>query len=863
MKPASIPVCVRGTIGHARALHTLLCLFFTLALPCLVASARADDRRMFPFRLGATDAAKTAVDVSRLNQAPIDDDDRVTTRDGHFVTLVGRPLRLLGVNFSFSANFPTHEGAKQVAAHLAKFGVNAVRHHHMDARDIWKNNSDGTREVDPAKLERLAYLVTQLGAQGVYSNINLHVSRTFTGSEGFEDAKKLGRYNKYTLYLVPRMRELLKAYARDLLTFKNPHTGRRLVDEPSVAMVEITNENRFSPLGFKPLEDIPPAYHGWIRDRWNAWLKQKYGTTKDLLKAWGQTAEPLAGPIGDFGDFNSSHKPWSLMDHGQSRASLAVRRPGPEGHPAVHIQIDRAGPKTHHLEFARRGLSLEKDRIYTLSFWIKAAEPREAWVDVSRDGPEWGPVGFGRRIDVGKAWKHHTYVFRADETLRDKARWIFKLGGNGTDVWLAGLAIRAGGDLGCVGPAETLEKGTVGLPFDPPSAEALRDTREFLVMIETEFFEDIERFLKDELKVRVPIAGTQVGYVDLRSLGVLDYVDAHAYWQHPRWIGRPWSRTGWWIPNTPTVRSRSLGALPHLAQGRLLGLPFTVSEYNQPAPNDYQAECVPSFATLGALQDWDGLFVYSFQHHSDNWVGERIQGFFDVNGNPLVMGLMPTAAMLYRRGDIDACRELITLKLGESVPSWQAWQHRIAVNHRAAKPDDPDRVHAQAPDAVRSDTSQFVWHRDDEKTARFLVDTPRTKLAAGFIASDRIELGPVTLRTGPTSLGFGVVAVTSLDDKPIAESARLLVTTIAHAENTGMVWNEERTSVEDKWGTAPVRVEIMPATLNVRCRAKTAFALDAKGARSRRASVAQEGNVLRLALDPKDQAIWYELCEGE
>ncbi len=834
-----------------------------LALVLLAATARADEGRTFPFRLGATDTAKTAIDVSRLNRAPIDEADRVGVKAGRFVTTDGRRVRFLGVNFSFSANVPDHDGAETVAAHLAKFGVNAVRHHHMDARDIWRKNPDGTRQLDPAKLERLAYLVTQLGAHGVYSNINLHVSRTLTEQEGFEHAKQLGRYNKYTLYVVPRMREMLKDYARGLLTYKNPHTGRRLVDEPSVAMVEITNENRFSPLGFKPLEDIPLAYLGWIKGRWNRWLKKKYGTTEALLEAWGQTSEPLGEPIADSTDFSSTHKPWSLMDHGKSRVSLALRRTGPEGHNAVHLQIDRAGPSGHHLEFAHRGLSLEQDRIYTLSFRIRAAEPREAWVDVSRDGPPWGPVGFGRRIDVGKTWTKHTYAFRATETLRDKARWIFKLGGDSTDVWLADLSIRAGGDLGGVGPDQSLEKGTIALPFVPPSNEALRDIRAFMVMIETEFFQEIERFLKDELNVRVPIAGTQVGYVDLRALGVLDYVDAHAYWQHPRWTGRPWSRTGWRIGNTPTVRSRNLGVLPGLAQGRLKGLPFTVSEYNQPAPNDYQAEAVPGFAVIGSLQDWDGLFVYSFQHHSSNWLGQKIQGFFDVNGNALVMGLMPTAALMYRRGDIEACQRLITLELGESVPAWRAWQHRIAVDYRTPKPEDPDRRHAQAPDAVRSDTGQFVWHRADDETARFLLDTPRTKLAVGFIASDRIQLGPLTLRTGPASRGFGVIALTSLDDKPIAESSHLLATTIAHARNTGMVWNDTRTSVDDNWGTDPVRVEIIPATLQVRCRARTAFALDATGARSHKASVAREGNALRLALDAKDKAIWYELCPAE
>ena len=44
------------------------------------------------------------------------------------------------------------------------------------------------------------------------------------------------------------------------------------------------------------------------------------------------------------------------------------------------------------------------------------------------------------------------------------------------------------------------------------------------------------------------------------------------------------------IRNTPMVKDRGAGTIPGLARYRLAGRAFTVSEYNHPAPADYQAE---------------------------------------------------------------------------------------------------------------------------------------------------------------------------------------------------------------------------------------------------------------------------------
>jgi len=86
---------------------------------------------------------------------------------------------------------------------------------------------------------------------------------------------------------------------------------------------------------------------------------------------------------------------------------------------------------------------------------------------------------------------------------------------------------------------------------------------------------------------------------------------------------------------------------------------------------------------------------------------------------------------------------------------------------------------------VVSDTGQY---ERDWKKGLVTIRTPRTQAAWGFLGQvDRpLHLGEVELRI---ETPFAVVAVSSLTDEPIARSHRLLLTAVARAENTGMVYD--------------------------------------------------------------------------
>jgi hypothetical protein len=97
------------------------------------------------------------------------------------------------------------------------------------------------------------------------------------------------------------------------------------------------------------------------------------------------------------------------------------------------------------------------------------------------------------------------------------------------------------------------------------------------------------------------------------------------------------------------------------------------------------------------------------------------------------------------------------------------------------------------------------------------INTPGTKGFVGFSDHQSMKLGGVTLNI---DTDFAVVLVTSLDKKKGIKTARkILVTTIARAQNTGMKFNEDRTHLLN-CGNAPILLEPVNLTINIHRKAK-------------------------------------------
>ena len=208
------------------------------------------------------------------------------------------------------------------------------------------------------------------------------------------------------------------------------------------------------------------------------------------------------------------------------------------------------------------------------------------------------------------------FVATADD---NDARVSFAFSGDSTTFNLARVELRPGGQA-VLAEGESLDAGNIGLFQENESHPRILDRMMFLAETEKAYFDGMRSYIKNDLGCGALVTGTIVfGPLGLYAQSDMDYIDSHAYWQHPSFPGRPWDPANWLIEQKPMTDHPDQATLFRIAAERLLGKPFTLSEYNHPAPLDAQAECVPMIASFAAAQDWDGIWLFDYSGSTNAW----------------------------------------------------------------------------------------------------------------------------------------------------------------------------------------------------------------------------------------------------
>ena len=111
--------------------------------------------------------------------------------------------------------------------------------------------------------------------------------------------------------------------------------------------------------------------------------------------------------------------------------------------------------------------------------------------------------------------------------------------------------------------------------------------------------------------------------------------------------------------------------------------------------------------------------------------------------------------------------------------------------------------YVDASSTILSDTGQLAWHHGQKRQGFVTIETDQSQAMLGFI--QRVDK-PLRNFAATVENDFCSLILTSLQDKPIAQADRLLLVATARAANTGMKWNDKRTSLTD-WGTEPSVIE--------------------------------------------------------
>jgi hypothetical protein len=741
----------------------------------------------------------------------------------------------------------------KIAAHLAKLGINGVRFHHHDSQNapngIWKRGLENDQRVfDPEMVERLDRYLAELHTHGIYANLNLHCSRELRESEGFPDHKVGWRtgFNKYTLYFEPRIQAKLKEFCRAYLLHENPYRGLRRVDDPGIALIEITNENSFSNQGPQIAAKLPEPYRGSFKSQWNAWLLKTYANSEALRAAWGELREAEGAAIVSGKAWKSGRGKWGA--HGHSEDAVAVSY-GPDAVATIAIAV--RAKKPWEQQFIWSDVPIEAGALYTLRLRFRGNANQELGLALETAWPaEWKDRGLNTSLSCSADWQTFSRSFSAIDDAHP-ARLCFSFGGQIGNFELAELELVRGGTIHALPPGQTLRAGNIAIPTPgcPPQADS--DARKFMAEVELEFIREMKRFLREDLGVKVPISATQVNYHPpaVAAASASDFVDLHSYWQHPLFPGKMWDSENWVIRNEaieaqPFANKWPGNSMLMRAGWRHFDRPFTYSEWNSGEPMIFGASLVPIAATIASLQDWDAIFFFQYDDNNKAPFRDHFRGHFSMNGQPAKLAMLAASANLFRRGDLPALSREMSGPIGEDlVHGAHALSHRIGMRRGVATLPAPPSLDA----LLRTPRNDVSW---DPTAGVVQVHSAKTWTVQGMIAKKTFRFGEASLVVGDCENDYGIVILTSLDDKPIAESARLLLTAVGSAENTGMVWNAEKTSVGNNWGSGPTLVNAIPCELR-NFPSRRIFALDGRGSRGAELKSPTFGRA--------HKTLWYEL----
>ena len=358
-------------------------------------------------------------------------------------------------------------------------------------------------------------------------------------------------------------------------------------------------------------------------------------------------------------------------------------------------------------------------------------------------------------------------------------------------------------------------------------AERLDVELAFYTEAEARFFTDMHDYLKKDLGVKSPIVGTAdhahggSSYPLLMSTSLLDVVDGHTYWQHPGARGPR---------NTPMVSDPFNSTVVELSRTAFAGKPYTVSEVNHPFPNEWGGEGIPTLAAYAGFHDWDGVFWYTFEpKRSAEWV-PYVADPYDISHDPVKMPQLAAGALMFLRGDVKPAGRTVERSYSREqafasvrlpaterpyftpgFPLTLPLQHGSRIRSLSGAPTTTFGETEGAATIV-SDTGQLAWSFAQERRGRVVVDTDRTQALVGHstVRPRRLKHLDATLDNE-----FAAIVLTSIDGRPISVSERMLLTVGARVANTGMVWNDERTTVA-QWGGGPSLIENVTGTVVLR-----------------------------------------------
>jgi len=429
---------------------------------------------------------------------------------------------------------------------------------------------------------------------------------------------------------------------------------------------------------------------------------------------------------------------------------------------------------------------------------------------------------------------------------------------------------------------------------DTYTDERISDMCRFYYEIDKNYFLNMSNYLKNDLGINQLIVGTNnhYGLPSLKAQALMDFTDTHLYWDHPLSFELLPSQPNY--HSKPMVKNVATSTITRGAVSKVAGKPLTITEYDHAFPNPYGCEAPILISSYMAFQDWDGIFLFTYNHH-DDWEDNShyIDAHFKCVYDPVTMAQNVIASRLFLRQDVQPATKVINISYSDNETfdhinyfgnanydygvSGGTFPYEISLIHRVQKSsfnsptiktvnDYYNEFNLSTPtNPYISDTGELTWNTE---LGIVTVDTFKTQSAVGFLNNKSIRLMNMEL---DVKTEFSSISITSLDQKDISLSRSILLTALAKVENTNLIWDSFKKRLLN-WGTAPVLLEPVEAYITINIPASIAneqgvkiHILDEKGQRTGKLVKIENyinGTSMRkfsFNIGRADNTIWYEI----
>lgn len=321
-----------------------------------------------------------------------------------------------------------------------------------------------------------------------------------------------------------------------------------------------------------------------------------------------------------------------------------------------------------------------------------------------------------------------------------------------------------------------------------------------------------------------------------------DFVNQHFYWDHPIFIGSAHFLPTRGVDGGQSMVANMGGSLRFSALNRLIGKPFTLTEFAYAGPNRFRAEQGLAFGAIAGIQQWDAMWRYSYAQ-GERWIWQYSSlGHFGNQGDPLALAGDRMMVALFLRGDVNERVRPNSMQLQRSELGSNMLQDAIG-NQLFQTP-----IGTQFSDSSLAARSR-MWQtyrrlgtsvRLHPQSNTMTLTSART---AGLVtnANGYAVAGLLSARVHGTR---GVVWATAIDGRTLLSSRRLLVAHLTDVQNTGAVFRDVTRDTWVQYGSLPHLARVGSADIALRLptsRNLRVYRLDMAGNRLAEVPATQRG----------------------